>query len=165
MKTFRALLLIYVTLCVAAPAFGQSATPAYLVTISADKPEVKAGSSVFIRFKLTNISDKVVDCSNGYRGATNVSYEYDVRDGNGKSVEKPVLHPELMTGSWGGPCELKPGEAVGGELLVSSAYDLSNPGTYTIQIARRTTDDRKDDVKSNTVTITVLPADSPPPPQ
>jgi hypothetical protein len=111
---------------------------------------------VFIRVKLTNISDQVVDCSSGYRGGTNVSYEYDIRDENEKSVKRPVLHPELMTGSWGGPCDLKPGETVGGELLVSKAYDLSKPGTHTIQIARRMTNDRKGDVKSNTITITVV---------
>lgn len=41
---------------------------------------------------------------------------------------------------------------------VSQAFDMSKPGTYTIQLSQHVANDPKSDVvKSNIVTITVLP--------
>ena len=43
-------------------AIAQTAKDPFSITISADKPTVVAGSRVYIRIKLTNMSDHVVDC-------------------------------------------------------------------------------------------------------
>ncbi|MGC2547777.1 MAG: hypothetical protein WA426_18170, partial [Silvibacterium sp.] len=71
-------------------------------------------------------------------------------------------HPHVGPTSSIWPCLLKPGETgsnAGG--LISAIYDFSRPGEYTIQVERHTAFDSKSPlVKSNTITITVLPADS-----
>jgi hypothetical protein len=59
---------------------------------------------------------------------------------------------------------LKPGETQTFEVLLSEIYDLSMPGTYAITFSRGTDPGQPDnvDVKSNTITITLLPGDDPP---
>jgi len=45
---------------------------------------------------------------------------------------------------------------------VSRLFDMTEPGKYVIQVYRRATDDgRGAIVKSNTITVTVTPADTP----
>ena len=145
----------------AASASGQTVKPPYSITISASEPTVVAGSDVYIRIKLTNISDKVVDCSDGYEGDSNVSYQYDVRDENGRSIRKPDIHPELMPGDLK-MCSFGPGKTHESSVLVSWLYDFGKPGKFTVQVSRRVSNDRKDDVKSNVITIAVVEPEAPP---
>jgi hypothetical protein len=49
---------------------------------------------------------------------------------------------------------LGPGKAIVEKMALSKEYDLSKPGKYTIQILRS---DGKTDVKSNIITLTVMP--------
>ena len=57
---------------------------------------------------------------------------------------------------------LNPGKIQDFEVLLSEIYDLSAPGKYEITFSRGTDPGRPDnvDVKSNTITITVLPAEA-----
>jgi hypothetical protein len=58
---------------------------------------------------------------------------------------------------------LRPGESKIDYAQVSDWYDMTKPGTYTIQVSAHVTNDPKSDVvKSNIITVTVLPADDPP---
>ena len=143
-------------------AIAQTAKDPFSITISADKPTVVAGSRVYIRIKLTNMSDHVVDCSSAMVGAFDRRYLYDVLDENGKSMIKTDIDPERYQF-----CNLDPGESTGnGERLIRWLYDFTKPGTYTVQLSRFIGNDEKQGtVKSNTITITVVPADNQPPAQ
>ena len=143
-------------------AIAQTAKDPFSITISADKPTVVAGSRVYIRIKLTNMSDHVVDCSSAMVGAFDRRYLYDVLDENGKSMIKTDIDPERYQF-----CNLDPGESTGnGERSISWLYDFTKPGTYTVQLSRFIGNDEKQGaVKSNTITITVIPADNQPPAQ
>jgi hypothetical protein len=145
-----------------APASAQPAQPQFSITISTEKTEVKAGSELFIKVQMKNISDHEVDCSrvptNGWDGA----YQYDVRDTHGNLAERKLLvpgHPEIKGASSIWPCILKPGESTNDDHIISRLYDLSHPGKYAIQVSRLITGGHKEDgvVKSNTITITVTP--------
>jgi hypothetical protein len=45
---------------------------------------------------------------------------------------------------------LKPGKTRKGSLVISDLYDLTHPGKYSVQVRRAT-------VKSNTITVAVVP--------
>jgi hypothetical protein len=160
-------------LCLAAiPIVAQTARQPFSASISIEPPasqidpesySVKAGSEVFVRVHLTNISRRKL--AMGYDGdsRTGICFEhqYEVRDHNGKPAQKrPISHPEIGATSHGWPARiLKPGESmdINGD-YISRLYDLSQPGEYTIQLSRAASDNPKDGVvKSNTITVMVTP--------
>ena len=50
--------------------------------------------------------------------------------------------------------------------MVSRLFDFSRPGKYSIEVSRHISSDPKSEiVKSNTITVNVLPADASPPAQ
>lgn len=158
MKTLRALFAICAAITTVAAVPGQTVKPIFSVTISSDNTTVPAGSLVYIMAKLTNISDRVINCSHHDWMGLNASYDYSVLDESGKSVKKPDLHPEWpKSGSWRGPCTFKPGETLNDGISLTYSYDFSKPGKYTVQIGRRTTSDPKDDAMSNILTIIIVP--------
>jgi hypothetical protein len=127
---------------------------------------VKSGEPIYLQIRMTNTSDHDLDCTSAPRDGLDMNYAYEVRDSSGKIL--PESHrnvPEESNGGNGRPRLLKPGataEAIGG--FISNHYDMSGPGQYTIQVSRRVSANPKDGVvKSNKITITVLPADGPPP--
>jgi hypothetical protein len=127
---------------------------------------VKAGSMIVVAVRKTNISDHEIakgscvgDDASGYR----CGGHYDVRDSRGKLVEprKPRM---MFKGGGSGHLigtkdnVLQPSESNIERGGVSEAFDMSKPGTYTIQLSQHVANDPKsDEVKSNIVTITVLP--------
>lgn len=135
---------------------AQATHPTYSIAIDAEKSTVKLGDDVIILIKLKNISNSVLPCTQAYEGNSNVSYRYDVKDDNGRSMKKQDIHPELMPGDVK-LCSLDPGEIQRDRELISWRYDFSKPGRYTVQVARPIDDDPKDNVKSNILTITVAP--------
>jgi hypothetical protein len=61
---------------------------------------------------------------------------------------------------------LKPGQAQNFSVPLTAYFDLNSPGQYQVTFSRGTDQGQPDNVivKSNTITITVLPADDTPPP-
>ena len=144
------------------PAYSQTSQQPFTINISTDKQTVEAGSDVYIRIKLTNTSDQAVDCTSWYTNALDRRYIYDVLDENGKSVAIPGDHPELGGGSIQF-CELAPRDSTNTGSRLTTLYDFTKPGQYTVQVSRYIGKSAKEGVvKSNIITITVLPA--PPPP-
>ena len=95
----------------------------------------------------------------------NFGYHFDVRDSSGNLVGP--RHPDevmLGGGDKGGfrpgtkDMVLQPGESLIEFVPLASWYDLNHPGDYTIQISAHVSDDPKSDVvKSNIITVTVMP--------
>lgn len=142
---------------------GQTGVPLPVtITISAPKV-IAAGSNISLKIEMKNISDQPVDDSTYYVGCSNRRFRIDVRDESGHAMKKEALHPETMPGSFASST-LAPGESVVQEDCVSWHNDISHPGTYTIQASRVISNDERNGlVKSNIITITVLPADEPTP--
>jgi hypothetical protein len=96
---------------------------------------------------------------------------YDVRD----SFASPVAHNPPR--SFGGliassgsqptvepePVNMKQREMRVRPIYLSEGFDISKPGTYTVQASQRISEDPKSDVvKSNIITIRVISADDSP---
>jgi hypothetical protein len=146
-------------LAASAAAFGAGPSPKtpppFALTITTDKPTVRAGAELWVKVQMKNISNRDVDCSSVYVNGTDRRYQYDVRGETGLSMKKTNEHPELVPGSIQ-LCTLKPGESVTQDTRISWLHDLSHPGKYTVQVSRGASDNEGDGVvKSNTITITV----------
>ncbi len=160
-------------LCLALlPLAAQSAKPPFTAIISVENPEsqigpgsyaVKAGSDVFIKVHLTNSSTRKLAFGYDKDSRTNVdfSHQYEIRDRNGNlAAKRKIDHQEIGSTGHGWPARiLKPGESmdITGD-FISRLFDLSQLNEYTVQLSRAVSDDPKDGmVKSNTITVTVIP--------
>jgi hypothetical protein len=185
MRIFYAVLLLLVASVVAD---GQSSEPnqngddhpPFTLTISASPTNpaledladqgVKVGATVMLRIRKTNVSDREIVKWPATGGPFGDSFE--VRDGSGNLVEHRKSNKVGTSGGGEGRLKgtkdvvLQPGESKVDLAPISDWYDMSTPGTYTVQVSGHITDDPKSDVvKSNIIKITVLPADGPPPTQ
>ncbi len=156
--TRAALIAVSITASFSAQAWAAQAP--FSVTITADRPVVKAGSQVIINVKLTNTSKRDIACDVAYNDILGMdTYDkYDIRDGRANVVEKnTIAHPELGGRSIRPACTLKPGESkVIGSDVISIAHKLGRPGEYTIQMSRAVSDNPRDGVvKSDKITVTV----------
>ena len=166
MKHFRALLIIGGIVAASCAGFGQTGKGLYTLTLSTDQPTVIAGSQVIIKITQTNTSDHAIGCASADSNGFQIAFRHEVLDEDGKSVKIPGEHHEFRDFSWRGPCNLAPGESTSRDSRITALYDLRKPGKYTVQVSSQASADEKDgEVKSNTITITVLPADGPPPTQ
>jgi len=181
MKICYAFLLLTVASVTAA---GQSSTPRqtadiqspFTLTISANPTNpvledmadqtVKAGSSVTLLIRKTNISDRQIIKWPTTGGLFGDSFE--VRDSSGNLVK---LRNSNKVGALAGgegrligtkDMVLQPGESKIDYAPISDWYDMSRPGTYTVQVSQHISNDPKSDlVKSNIITITVVLPDPP----
>ena len=145
------LLLINLTLC------QQSNNPPFKIAITAGSPTIVAESDVWIKVSLTNNTNHDLDDSGGYVSGIDLdpNLRFEVRDERGKLVPKRTYpRPELRPGY---PVNrtIAPGQTFTLEQRVGALYDMRKPGKYSIQVSRSVSDNPKDDIKSNIVTVTV----------
>lgn len=156
MRNLIVLLLLGVTVI----AYSQTPHQPFTITLSSGKPEVKAGDRVHVDILMTNTSNQDVNCTIDAHGGLDMNYGYKVVDADGRTLpEIPRNHP--LPGSIY-PCTLKPGESRSLPSSISTLYDLTHPGKYTIQVTRGY-EGSDELVSSNTLTITVIAPDSPSP--
>jgi hypothetical protein len=129
---------------------------------------VKAGSMVVVAVRKTNISDHEIDkssCVGDDASGYHCGGYYEVRDSRGNLV-RPRKSGLILVG--GGPGHLigtkdnvlQPGESNINHGPVSEAFDMSKLGTYTIQLRQNIgTDPKSDVVRSNIITVKVIPAE------
>lgn len=161
------ILLGFLMLGVSGVAFSQTSQQPFTITIKAEKKQVKAGDHVYLDVVMTNTSDHEIACDFYWYDALDRNYIYDVVDEDGYPVPKIVRKTPSNTD----PCILSPGESRSSGGVISRAFDLSRPGKYTIQVSRPiwgddqkpgtagTVQNNEPEIKSNKITITVLPAD------
>jgi hypothetical protein len=161
MRIVFGLLWLVSTLAVRDSGSAQSSHPPFSISISVEKPEVKAGSDVYIKIQMTNTSNHAVDCTRAPSNGSDRAYQYDVREVGGVPASKVARpHPEIGETFHSWPCVLNPGESTTmDDSLISKLYDMSRPAKYLIQVSRFISGDRKENgvVKSNTITLTVTP--------
>jgi hypothetical protein len=122
----------------------------------------KLGTAVFVIVTMINDSDRVV-----HYGLTNPGWDYemDVRDASGNPVPETERLRELRENLKNGRIitgrnilgTLRPHETAQDTIEVSSFYDLSSPGEYSIQVQREFLDVGKGFVKSTRLVLTVTP--------
>jgi hypothetical protein len=136
----------------------------FAIVIGAENSVVAPGADVWIKVTLTNSSKRDLDDSGNYSGRTGLdpNFQFDVRDQKGDLVSKRRYeHPELDTGT---PINrtLHPGETVTQEQRVSSIYDMTQRGKYSVQVSMPVPKGLgKGIVKSNVVTVTIARLESP----
>jgi hypothetical protein len=159
---------------------GEQASSPFTLTISYNQQNpnletvsgqvVRAGSWVGFRIRKTNVTDHEIIKLSDAPGAS--GYMYEVRDASGNLVELKKHKDLIMTSDGENRVQgtkdmvLQPGESKINFESLESLYELDKPGSYTIQVSEHISNDPLSDVvKSNIITITVLPADGPPPTQ
>jgi len=120
--------------------------------------EFRVGYPVEVTILLTNTSDRDMSGAVADQMGLASGYKYDVRDEDGNPVKRQQWQgPVIGRTRDSGP--VRPGETRTQRSEITSAYDLSKPGTYTIQVSRPVSDEPGAAlVKSNAVTVTILPA-------
>ena len=114
--------------------------------------ELKSGSELDLRIQLTNTSDHDINLLDFYTDGVNNSYEYQVRDATGrvKKHKDTKAHGSFRT------LTLKPGETTEQGTLISRAFDLEEPGQYSIRLSRSTGQpSAQSRATSNQITVTV----------
>jgi hypothetical protein len=146
--------------------------PAFSLTLSSLTPSVESGSQVDVTVVMKNLSGHDLNYSLCYSNGLDRAYTYEVRDSSGKELEiLTKKHPEIgQTFNSYPPHVVKPGETDSSGGVISTFYDMTRPGMYTIQVSRAISENPKDGVvKSNKITITVnaplVPPHPAPPPQ
>ncbi|MGD0793035.1 MAG: DUF2135 domain-containing protein [Terriglobales bacterium] len=151
-------------------ALAQTVQRSFSFGISVVHETIKVGSPIVVKVQLKNTSDHVI-YRMGLPGwdvhGELVGFPPIVRDAQGNEPpltkwgrlafgrETPedkstlVLNEVLRV-------PMPPGEVMKTEIRLSDLYDLSVPGKYTVQV-RYYDDENKEEVKSTTITVTVVP--------
>ena len=166
MKRLAQFVICVVTLVSVATPVVCGPKPPFSLSIAAPKEPTKAGAELYLRITLTNTSDRyiVFARSPGPIPEEAFRYEIDVRDAQGHSAPPSAYVRELegkptMTSSSNLSYTLKPSDSFIDQVTVTRFYDLSQPGTYTISVARPIPPRQnlgEGKVKSNSVTVTVV---------
>jgi hypothetical protein len=140
---------------------GSSAQP-FSITIKASPETVRVGEEARVHVTLTNISGQdLVLRRSPNPSAAEIHYTVRVYDKNRKDAPETEYgrHARLrqLAGS-DSAALLKPGEKLEEDSVLSTLVALTSPGEYEVQLSRPVSDDPKAEVvKSNIVTIAVLP--------
>jgi hypothetical protein len=136
--------------------------PSFSITLSTPDGVVKPGSNVMLEVVLKNTSDQDISAGELLGGAE-LNYDIDVRDSKGDLATETQygrrIHgkdPNPGHGGSGVARALKPGETQKTKTFLNRVYDLSQPGSYTVQAQTRDPNSNMI-VKSNTITFTVTP--------
>jgi hypothetical protein len=133
--------------------------PLFSLTLSALTPSVESGSQVHLKVVMKNLSDHDLNYSLCYSNGLDRAYEYDVRDSHGKALAILTRkHSEIGPTFKVWPAHLvKPGETDSSGGVISTFYDMTQPGEYTVQVSRAVSDNPKDGVvRSNKITVTII---------
>lgn len=139
----------------------------FSLAITAPKEPLKAGDELHLRVTITNISRRDISfiVSPGPIPEDGPLYQINARDAEGRPAppSASVLRRDKRVPIYYGGSRLartvKPGESFVDQVDVTRLYDLSQPGKYTISVARSIPPRQnlgEGLVESNTVTVTVV---------
>jgi hypothetical protein len=154
---------VFMAMCASA----QSTIPAFTLQLGNSKIKVLASNVVWIEIVQTNVSNKRISCTYTGGNAVNRQYHYEVTSEDGNPAEKVVPSAHVPPPGDYMQCELDPGESNTNAICLSNVFKLDKPGKYTVQVWRPDPDSIDSDgnptkVYSNSITITVVAADSAP---
>lgn len=126
------------------------------ITIEAQSSETRVGSELFVNIHLLNTAEREISSRGPQSNGVDTIYQYDCRDEKGASAKK---HDRGILNAVGDHPTIAPGESHDELVPIDRTCDFSRPGKYTIQISRSFLDasGESEVIKSNTITIIVLP--------
>ncbi len=137
--------------------------PLFSMTLSPVQAVVQAGSAVKAKVVTVNTSSSDLYFVFPVGPGRTASYTATVHEQSGNvppdTELNRILRARLMEGSFGYE-RIKPGDVLVDVVDIGTFYDLSKPGSYTIQVERSATISPVV-VKSNPIIITVAPAETP----
>lgn len=155
---------------------GDDKSAPFTITISGPNQPVEEGAEVRIHVVLTNVSGRPVSVQRSPSPElAEFYYTVRVRDEHGPEAKMTDYGRAASKGQYQGSqmlILLRPGEEDEENTVLSKQFDMSAPGTYTIQLERAISRDPKDGsfmavksahepkdgiVKSNQITITLVP--------
>ena len=139
----------------------------FTLTIAKPKEPLKAGTELHLSITVKNTSSRAISFTTalGVVPEDGYLYQIDVRDAQGRPAPPSAYirnRNSLMPVFRGSQVArtLKPGESLVDQVSVTTFCDLSQPGKYTISVAR-SIPPRQDlgegKISSNAVTVTVVP--------
>jgi hypothetical protein len=157
----------------------QQASP-IRVSIASSAPETRSGAEIRINVKVENVSGTAVELYKalGPDGQAEAANDIDVYDSDGKALFRIdgraiKVHGETrhLPKAWISrkTVPVEPGKSAEDFLVLSNLFDMTKPGHYTVKVRQELriynppSEDRMIEEPSNTITITVLPADDRPP--
>lgn len=170
----RLLLFVTVAICTIAAQPANSDRPQqpapFTIEISAQQ-NTHVGAPLQLHVKITNASKKNIILSQDMTKKAEFFNTIYVRDAGGIELVKTDRHrafrmEPLSTAQPTGftfndfAVQLQPGEAIQDETDIRTLYEIDQPGKYTIQV-QRVDNETKTTVKSNTITVTIVPQSSP----
>jgi hypothetical protein len=131
----------------------KSEAPPFSIVISAAHEVVSTGAPIPAVVTFTNTSSHDIGI---LRAPVEFNFKIDVHDsgGNRPSLADGSKVPTEPVETRGFSILVAPGEALKIDFEIDKAYDLSKPGTYTIQLSRLD-EATKTEAKSNMITVTV----------
>jgi hypothetical protein len=148
---------------------AQTAHRSFSFGISAASADVKAGAAVIVKIQLKNTSDHDLSWMSLPGGDVHgevMGFRPIVKDAQG--TEPPLTkwgrqvfgrtakgEPGLVLNAVG-LVAVHPGDVMKTEIHLNELYDLSAPGKYSVQM-RYFDDENKDEVRSNAITVIVVP--------
>lgn len=154
-------------ICLAGALQGQEKpTPAtFTLTVRTAKPSVKSGEPIRIGVTLTNVSKNDISVEHDISNKGEFFYSVTIQAASGKAPRKtdynhalsgePTSTPTIITTS-PIPAVVTPGKTIVEIIVLNDLYDLSEPGTYSVQV-ERTDPLSKTTVQSNKLTIVITP--------
>jgi hypothetical protein len=145
-----------------------SGTAPFSLTVSEPKDPLKAGAEVRLLVTITNTSDRAIPwvSSPGVPPEDGSRFEIEVEDEKGAPAppsayaiqlrDKTTIRESISNIGH----TISPGESFVSEVTVTRFFNLSHPGKYTIRLARSLEPWQnlgKGKVKSNAITVTVIP--------
>jgi hypothetical protein len=143
--------------------FARSSLARFSITITAPKTVIKSGSPVVVELILTNISKRNLTLEDR---SPMCDYVVEVRDSANKLAPDTEykrtlgcgMGPTIIMSGRDSLLPLMPNGSRGEQFVVSQLSDMSQPGTYSVQISRQIPKSLGGGVvKSNTITVTVTP--------
>lgn len=151
-----------------APCQTQTATePRFSLTLSALNPRPETGQRIELKIMMKNLTNHDLEYRYDFRNGQDRSNNFDVWDASGKKLEpSKKKYPEIGDTFEPVPPHLvKPGETETSGTTITLLYDMTQPGTYTIQASRKVSDEPNDGVvHSNKIIVTVVEPLVPPRP-
>jgi hypothetical protein len=170
MKLLRFLIFaICVHFCLPGVTLAQTVQRSFSFSISMAHDTIQVGAPAVVKVQLKNISGHDISSTTLPGGDIHgelVGFRPAVRDAQGKEPPLTKWGRQVFSRTIGnempivlnavGMVAVHPGEVIRNEISLHEIYDLSVPGKYTVQV-KYDDDENKDEVGSNTITLTVLP--------
>ena len=138
----------------------------FSLTIAAPKEPIRAGAELHLFVTVTNTSKRTISfiTSPGPIPEDGLLYEISARDVHGRSAPPSAYlrnRDKRIPINYGSRLArtLAPGESFVDQVTVTTFYDLSQPGKYTVSVAREIPPRQnlgKGSIRSNVITLTVV---------